>query len=224
MADATISDGLGGQIDVDTITLLGGEEVQTVHWVFASEGGAAVAVLKAEDTAHTSGDYLMPIGVVRRDTASALAGDGDYIPLTVDDEGKLWVNIAEAVAAARTTDSIAVALQSDAIMDGLTVATPGRAIIDAATSGDNTLVAAQGSGLAVRVHACMLMASGTVTARFESGAGGTALSGQIQMTAQTGFSLDFSPIPWMVTGDNTLLNLELSGAVSVDGLLIYSVA
>ncbi len=44
----------------------------------------------AEDSAHTSGDQLHGIAAVRNDAGTALAGDGDYIPLTVDATGKLW--------------------------------------------------------------------------------------------------------------------------------------
>ena len=66
-----------------------------------------------------------------------------------------------------------------------------------------------------------MIAAGTVNARWEDGAGGTALSGQMELTAQVGYTLPFNPEGWFETADNTLLNLELSGAISVDGLLVY---
>lgn len=95
-----------------------------------------------------------------------------------------------------------------------------RAIIDHAGSGDNELVAAV-SGKKIRVHDVVLISSGTVTVRFESGAGGTALTGQMQLTAQTGFAPGFSPVGHFETAAGAALNLELSGAVSVDGWLVY---
>lgn len=98
--------------------------------------------------------------------------------------------------------------------------TPKFAKIDAASSGDNTLVAAVASRK-IRVLALFLVAAGTVTVRFESGAGGTALTGQMELTAQSGFSLPFSPVGWFETASNTLLNLELSAAISADGCLVY---
>lgn len=98
--------------------------------------------------------------------------------------------------------------------------TPKFAKIDAASSGDNTLVAAVTSRK-IRVLALFLMAAGTVTVRLESGAGGTALTGQMELTAQNGFTLPFSPVGWLETASGVLLNLELSGAVSVDGALVY---
>lgn len=94
------------------------------------------------------------------------------------------------------------------------------AAIDAATSGDNTLVAAV-TGKKIRVLSLFLMAAGTVNTRFESAAGGTALTGQMNLTAQAGYVLPFNPAGWFETAAAELLNLELSGAVSVDGCLSY---
>lgn len=110
--------------------------------------------------------------------------------------------------------------ETSAIYEGATALTPKFAAIDAATSGDNTLVAAVASKK-VRVLALFLVAAGAVNARFESGAGGSALSGQMNLTTNSGFCLPFNPAGWFETAANTLLNLELSGAVSVDGCLTY---
>lgn len=101
------------------------------------------------------------------------------------------------------------------------VLTPKYAIIDAASSGDNTIVAAVASKKLL-VLGCVIIAAGAVNVRFEDGAGGTALSGQMNLTTNSGFTAPFSEIGWAVTSTNTLLNLELSGAVSVDGWLIYA--
>lgn len=120
----------------------------------------------------------------------------------------------------RLTDNQGVALQTDAIMNDTTALTPKFAIIDAATSGDNTLVAAV-SSKKIRVLAAFLIAAGTTTTRFESGAGGTALSGQMNLVANVGFVLPFNPVGWCETAATTLLNLELSAAISVDGCLVY---
>lgn len=94
------------------------------------------------------------------------------------------------------------------------------AVIDAATSGDNTLLAAVTSKK-IRVLSAFLVAAGTVNVRFESGTGGTALTGQMNLVANTGFVLPYNPNGWFETASNTLLNLELSAAVSVDGCLTY---
>lgn len=94
-------------------------------------------------------------------------------------------------------------------------------VIDDASSGDNTIIAAV-SGKKIRVMSAFLVAAGTVNVRFEDGAGGTALTGQMNLVANTGFTLPFNPEGWFETSVNTLLNLELSAAVSVDGCLTYT--
>ena len=109
--------------------------------------------------------------------------------------------------------------------------TPGEAkyaVIDAALSGDNTLVAAiaAAAGRAarkIRVLALHVTMTGTlVTIRFESGAGGTALTGQMQPLAGNSITLPFSPVGWFETAAGELLNMELGGAQSVDGVVVYA--
>jgi len=49
---------------------------------------------KEEDAPHTSGDVGVMMLVVRKDTVGTLAATaGDYVPLIVDAEGKLWVRV-----------------------------------------------------------------------------------------------------------------------------------
>lgn len=95
-----------------------------------------------------------------------------------------------------------------------------RAVIDAATSGNNTIVAAV-TGKKIRVLSVNLIASGAVNVRWESGADGTALSGQMNFAANSGYVLPYNKDGWYQTAESTLLNLELSGATSVDGSITY---
>ena len=96
-----------------------------------------------------------------------------------------------------------------------------RAVIDAASSGNNTVVAAV-TGKKIRVLALVMTMTGTaVTIRFEDGAAGTALTGQMQPTQGQTVTLPFNPVGWFETSAATLLNLELGGAQSVDGVLVY---
>src|SRR5687768_18608148 len=60
------------------------------------------------------------------------------------------------------------------------------AIIDVASSGNNTIVAAV-PGKQIRVTSVTIIASAAVTIRFESAADGTALTGQMQLAANGGF-------------------------------------
>ena len=94
------------------------------------------------------------------------------------------------------------------------------AVIDKATSGDNTLIAAV-SGKRILVTSLFLVSSGSVTVRFESSASGTALTGQMSLIGSTGFALPYNPYGWFCTLKDELLNLELSDNTSVDGSLSY---
>lgn len=95
-----------------------------------------------------------------------------------------------------------------------------RAVIDHASSGDNTVVAAV-AGYRIRVTSLFLVAAGAVTVRFESAAGGTALTGVMTVAANGILVLPYNPDGWFQTVAGELLNLELGGAVSVDGALTY---
>lgn len=99
------------------------------------------------------------------------------------------------------------------------------AVIAASSSGDNELVAAV-TGKKIRVLAyCIVGNDAAVTARFESGAGGTALSGQMKLgtalATNFGFAAGFNPAGWFETAEGQNLNLELSAAQSVAGHLTY---
>lgn len=96
------------------------------------------------------------------------------------------------------------------------------AIIDHATSGNNTIVAAV-TGKSICVLAYTLVTADAVTVRFESGAGGTALTGQMSFAANGGVSVAHAPDCHFATAKGALLNLELGSAVSVDGHLKYVV-
>ena len=203
-------DATSGNLQVDVSTALpagtnaigklsanSGVDIGDVDVTSVIPGVGATNLGKAEDAAHSSGDTgVMPLAVRNDDLASLVGTDGDYAPLQVTQNGAL--------------------LMCPAANDDYKYA-----IIDAASSGDNTLVAAAGASTKIRVLALFMVSAGTVTARVESGAAGTALTGQMNLIANSGFSLPYNPAGWFETAANTLLNLELSGAISVDGSLTY---
>jgi hypothetical protein len=130
-------------------------------------------------------------------------------------EYQKFVADANGNAAVRTLDS--------SLTDSSgTVLTPKFAKIDAASAGDNTLVAAV-TGKKIRVLSYVLVNghTDTQTVRFESGAGGTALTGQMIFAANGGVSSGHNPAGHFETAAGALLNLELSGATTVDGHLTY---
>ena len=170
-----------------------------------------------DESAMEATPAFTPVGGEYRASATTYT-DGDATVLQTDVNGNL--KVTQATAQSATVDTITAKLATDAIQNGTTALTPKFAIIDAATSGDNTLLAAVASKK-IRVLSLYLVSAGTVNVRFESGAGGTALSGQMNLVVNTGFVLPFNPIGWFETASNTLLNLELSAAVSVDGGFTY---
>jgi hypothetical protein len=101
------------------------------------------------------------------------------------------------------------------------VLTPKYVPVDVNSAGDNTIIVAVASNK-ILVLGCVLIAAGAVNIRFEDGAGGTALTGVMNLTTNSGFTLPFSEIGWFKTAVNTLLNLELSGGTAVAGTLTYA--
>jgi len=130
------------------------------------------------------------------------------------------VDILSQPARVATTDGVGAALDTASIMNGTTALTPKFAAISGATSGDNTLVAAV-AAKKIRVLSLTVVAAGAVDFRLEDGAAGTALTGVMSLTTNSGFTLPFSPVGHTEGGSNTLLNMELSAAVQVSGLLTY---
>jgi len=283
------------RLNVNAVTMVDGSGVTqpvsiTGDLPDTAQGDIALlsSAVKQEDTAHSTADKGIPAWAVRNDAGTALAADGDYIPLITDSAGKLWIrdlthvsdsvkigdgtetvnvdasNRLEVVADAgsglnqietklntsnghlstlassisgteqqvdvitqpvrdRTTDNVGAGLQTDAIMNDTTALTPKFAVISATTNGNNTIVSAS-SGFKIRVLACYLVADGDdVDVRWESGAGGTALSGAIPLKESTGYVLPFNPVGWFETddGDDELLNLEKTGTPNVYGGLTY---
>lgn len=86
-----------------------GSGVQATRHVEVDE--ANVAIVKAADAAHSSGDKGLMVLAVRKDTAAALAGtDGDYIPLIVDANGRLHVRSDDSPSTSVVTGAISASL------------------------------------------------------------------------------------------------------------------
>lgn len=96
------------------------------------------------------------------------------------------------------------------------------AAIAAATQGDNTLVAAV-ADRRIRVHSLVVVATGGANdVALESDADGTALTGDMGLVEDGQLVLPHNPAGWCETVAGELLNLELSGATAVAGMLTYS--
>ena len=95
------------------------------------------------------------------------------------------------------------------------------AVVNTASSGNNTIVAAQAAGVKIRVVGFLLVAAGAVTANWQSGAGGTTLSGAMSLATGAPNAPGFCPTGWFETAAATLLNLNLGGAVQVSGFVAW---
>lgn len=133
------------------------------------------------------------------------------------------VDVASLPALAAGTNLIGKVVTGDdtsTLYNGTTALTPKFGAIAASSSGNNTLLAAVTSKK-IRVLSAHISANGAVNAKFQSGASGTDLTGLTYMTQYSGLVLPYNPLGHFETGSNTLLNLNLSGAVAVGGSLTY---
>ena len=99
-----------------------------------------------------------------------------------------------------------------------------QATIAASSSGNNTIISAV-TGKQLWVLKCVLMSNGTVNVKFQSGASGTDITGLFYLIANTGFAMNQdggnNANPWFKTATSALLNLNISDAVAVGGVLSY---
>ncbi len=92
-------------------------------------------------------------------------------------------------------------------------------VINTASNGNNTLNAALSGALKIRILAGVVMAAGSVNVTFQSGTGGTAITGPMPLIANVGWTMPYNPKGWFETAPATLLNLNLSNGVQVSGFL-----
>jgi hypothetical protein len=229
MADnIDVTPGTGKTIAADEIASVLHQRVKIQH----GADGSATDVSSASP---------LPVTI---DSADVVSVDDNGGSLTVDGtvaatQSGTW-NVATVTAVTGITNVVAVNDNSGSLtVDGTVAATQSgtwtvgvsatpsvtvkRAVISAASAGDNTLVAAVAAAK-IKVLSLGLIASGDVDVRLESGAGGTALTGVISLAADGNGFVASPALPgyhhWE-TAVNTLLNLELSGAVQVSGWLVY---
>lgn len=98
---------------------------------------------------------------------------------------------------------------------------PRRVVID--HDGTDQVVINESAGQQICVLAGSLTMTGTaVSIRFESTGGGTALTGQMTPTSGQTITWPFNPACWIKSLTGSAINLELGGAQSVDGVLVYA--
>lgn len=184
--------------------------------------GASTSALQT--TGNTSIDQIDAGVTVLTGTVSGSEQQVDIvasIPAGTNNIGDVDVlTLPALVAGTALVGTVASGDRTDVIFNGTTALTPKYLVVDDALSGDNTLQAAV-PGNKIRILSCFMIAAGNVNVRFEDGAAGTALTGQMNLTKNSGFTIPYNPAGWFETSVNTLLNLELSAAISVDGSCVY---
>lgn len=200
---------------------------------FDTKSGSLTEIAPATDTA-SSGLNGRLQRIAQRLTSlialvpAALTGSGNFkvavqeaLPAGTNNIGD--VDVLTQPARAATTDTITAKLATDAIMNGTTALTPKFTAIAAATSGDNTLVAAVASKK-IRVLGIMGVVSAATNIYFADGAATVIFGGstnKINLAANGGFVLPFNPAGWFETAAGQLLKVNLSAANSFSGGLVY---
>jgi|GEM_PF-2004239 len=160
----------------------------------------------ADDAAFTVGTTkVMPSGFLADESSTDSVDEGD-------------IGIARMTLDRK--QHVVTELESNSLRAGGTALTPKFVAIAASSSGNNTVLAAV-NPKKIRVLAVQLVANGAVNAKWQSGASGTDLTGLAYLAANGGYVLPFNPVGWFETASNTLLNLNLSGAVAVGGSITY---
>jgi hypothetical protein len=229
VVDAAASEVLLGTIDADTgamVTDLAAIEV--LLGTIDADTGAIKTAVEVIDNAISGSEMQVDVVAALPAGTNAIGklaansgvdiGDVDILSIAAGDNNIGNVDIASAIPAGTNNigDVDVLSLSS-----GKTIL---RAVISGATSGNNTIVAAAGGSLKIKVLSVCLVAAAAVTVRFESGADGTALTGVMSLDAKSGFVLNAPADPnchWFETAANTLLNMELGGAVQVSGMITY---
>ncbi|TXH35287.1 MAG: hypothetical protein E6Q98_15965 [Rhodospirillaceae bacterium] len=147
------------------------------------------------------------------------ANDGASVPILAGQK-TMASSLPVTLASDQPAVPVGASLRTDQMLSGSTALTPKFAKIAASASGNNTIVAAV-SGKKIRVLALKLIGSDAVNAKWQSGAGGTDLTGLSYLIASSGEVLPFNPAGWFETAAGALLNLSLSAAVAVGGHLTY---
>jgi len=109
-------------------------------------------------------------------------------------------------------------IESTQMSNAGTIVTPKFASISAASSGDNSIVAAVTSKK-IRVLSYVIVADAAVAAKFRNGT--TDVMGAASLSANGGIAAPFNPAGHFETSITTALNLNLASAVGVRGHLTY---
>ncbi len=148
---------------------------------------------------------------VLRICADAILNGGQEVP------ADLQTALDDLIAAAQSTTTINVGLDTAAIMNGATALTPKFAVISTSASSD---LVALVSAKKIRVLSFFIVVTSAVTVKLQTG-GATDLTGAMPFGANGGISLPYNPTGWFETTSGAKLNMVLGSGVAVAGGLTY---
>jgi len=158
------------------------------------------------------------LGNITRDGTEAYAQ-----AVTNVDSGGVAVDLAteatqlDILAAAQSTTTVNVGLDTSAIMNGATALTPKFAVISTSASSDLVALVASKK---IRVVSFFIVVTTAVTVKLQSG-GSTDITGAMPFGANGGISLPYNPNGWFQTVSGEKLNMVLGSGVAVAGGLSY---
>ncbi len=199
--------------DVDIVSLPG-----TVEGDIGSTATNMAVVAAAVSGAQMQTDVITLPGSVEADVGS-IETDAALLATTVS-AGKIQVDVVSVTGIDATDDSITAKLATDVLQNDLVAVTPKFAVIDIAATA--TIVAAVG-GKKIRVLGFFYShgGAGSETVNFNSGAGGSAITGPMEVGVDTPVVLGFNPVGWFETAAGNALEMELLTTNQTSGALLY---
>jgi hypothetical protein len=145
--------------------------------------------------------------------------------LTVDNGGTFAVQAAQSgtwnvvnSAGTNLIGAVSSSNETATIYNGTTALTPKFAAISASSSGDNSVVALV-SGKKIRVLRWSVSGSGTVNIKWRNGT--TDITGLYYLVANAAVGGSYCPVGHFETSAGAALQLNLSGATAVGGVITY---
>jgi len=133
--------------------------------------------------------------------ADPVLADRQMHPIRLDDAGRVMSGSSSPVSAATLL----------------------RVKIEAAGVGDNTIIAAPGVGMRLRLFHFNFLTRAAVNVRLLSG--GNDISGLYNFLGNSGFAFDSAGGLYpTILGENEAFIINLSGAVGIDGYVLYTSA
>jgi hypothetical protein len=224
----TENDAAAARIDSKRAQVLTLEDATTRGQRAAVSAAGAVKVDGSAVTQPVSVAAPVPV----TDNAGSLTVDSPQMPAALAAGGGIKVEgvaggvaqpvsgtvaVSSSPASARTTDSMAAALQTDALMNGLTALTPKFATLNLTATGD-VITAVGGKKLRVLAAVVNVNLDGTFGFRDNVTLFGAAWT----LRQGGGFVLPFNPLGWFETTSGNKLSAALATITQACGFIVYA--